>query len=52
MYIGGARGKTAMVFAAIIILFVFSKLFNMLATWITKKIFKWRIEDEKKSVKA
>ncbi len=52
MYIGGARGKTAMVFAAIITLFVFSKLFNMLATWITKKIFKWRIEDERKKPSA
>jgi len=48
MYIGGARGKTAMVFAAIITLFVFSKLFNGIAVWITKKVFKWRIEDERK----
>ena len=49
MYIGGARGKTAMVFAAIITLFVFSKLFNVVAVWLTRKIFKWRIEDERKS---
>ena len=48
MYIGGARGKTAMVFAAIITLFVFSKLFNVVALWITRKVFKWRIEDERK----
>ena len=52
MYIGGARGKTAMVFAAIITLFVFSKVFNMIATYITRKIFKWRIEDEKRSATA
>ncbi len=52
MYIGGARGKTAMVFAAIITLFVFSMIFNKLATWITRKIFSWRIEDERKSATA
>ena len=52
MYIGGARGKTAMVFAAIITLFVFSALFNKLATHITRKIFKWRVEDEQKSAEA
>ena len=48
MYIGGARGKTAMVFAAILTLFVFSKVFNAFSVWITKKIFRWRLEDERK----
>jgi len=48
MYIGGARGKTAMVFASIIILFLFSKFFNLIAIKITKRIFKWRIVDEEK----
>lgn len=49
MYIGGARGKTNMVFAAIITLFVFSMIFNKLATKITRSIFKWRIEDERRN---
>ncbi len=52
MYIGGARGKTNMVFAAIITLFVFSMIFNKLATWITRKVFKWRIEDERKNASS
>ena len=52
MYIGGARGKTAMVFAAIITLFVFSAFFNKFATYVTRKIFKWRVEDEQKSAET
>ena len=49
MYIGSARGKTAMVFAAIVIIIVVSFLFDKLATWIIKKTFKWRFRDEVKA---
>lgn len=46
MYIGSARGKTAMVFAAIVIIIVVSYLFDKIATTIVKKAFKWRFSDE------
>ncbi len=46
MYIGSARGKTAMVFAAIVIIIVVSFLFDKLANLIVKKTFKWRFKDE------
>lgn len=46
MYIGSARGKTAMVFASIVIIIVVSYLFDKLATMIVKKSFKWRFRDE------
>lgn len=46
MYINSARGRTAMVYAAIIIISVVSFLFDKFGTSITKKIFKWRYRDE------
>lgn len=46
MYIGSARGKTAMVFASIVIIIVVSYIFDKLATMIVKKSFKWRFSDE------
>lgn len=49
MYIGSARGKTAMVFAAIVIIIVVSFLFDKLANMIVKRTFKWRFSDEKQS---
>lgn len=49
MYIGSARGKTAMVFAAIVIVIAVSYLFDKLATEIVKHTFKWRFSDEKES---
>ena len=48
MYIGSARGKTAMVFASIVIIIAVSYLFDKLATAIVKKTFKWRFSDEQK----
>ncbi len=49
MYIGSARGKTAMVFAAIVIIIVVSYLFDKIANLIVKNTFKWRFKDEVKS---
>ena len=46
MYIGSARGKTAMVFAAIVIIVVVSYVFDKVSNFIIKKIFKWRFEDD------
>lgn len=49
MYIGSARGRTAMVFAAIVIIIVVSFVFDKLGNFIVKKCFKWRYDDERKS---
>ena len=46
MYIGSARGKTAMVFASIVIIIVVSYLFDKLASTVVRKSFKWRFSDE------
>ena len=40
--VGSARGKTAVVFAAIIVIIVFSYLFDKLGNWAIRKVFKWR----------
>ena len=40
--VGSARGKTAVVFAAILIIIVFSYVFDKLGNKILRKIFKWR----------
>lgn len=48
MYIGSARGKTPMVFAAIVIIIVVSYVFDKVSNFIIKKTFKWRFEDERK----
>ena len=37
-----ARGKTAVVFAAIIVIIVFSYMFDKLGNWAIRKVFKWR----------
>lgn len=47
MYIGSARGKTSMVFAAIVIIIVVSFIFDKLANKIVKHAFKWRFINEK-----
>lgn len=47
MYIGSARGKTAMVFAAIVIIIAVSYIFDKVGMWITKKCFAWKLEVEK-----
>ena len=47
MYIGSARCKTAMVFAAIVIIIVVSFIFDKLANKIVKHAFKWRFINEK-----
>ena len=47
MYIGSARGKTAMVFAAIVIIVVVSYIFDKIGTWLTKKCFAWKLEVDK-----
>lgn len=46
MYIGSARGKTAMVFAAIVIIIVVSYVFDKVSNLIIKKMFRWRFEDD------
>ena len=45
MYIGSARGRTAMVFAAIVIIIVVSYVFDKISNFIIKGAFKWRFED-------
>lgn len=40
--VGSARGKTAVVFAAIIVIVVFSYIFDKLGHWAIHKAFKWR----------
>ena len=40
--VGAARGKTAIVFAAIVVIVVFSYLFDKLGNRIIRKVFKWR----------
>ena len=47
MYIGSARGKTAMVFASIVIIIVVSYAFDKISNFIVKKTFKWRFEDDR-----
>lgn len=46
MYIGSARGKTATVFASLVIIIVVSYVFDKVANLIVKKAFKWRYLDE------
>ena len=47
MYIGSARGRTATVFAAIVVIVAVSYIFDKVATTIIRHVFKWRfIEDE------
>ena len=46
MYIGSARGKTSMVFAAIVIIIVVSYAFDKISNLIVRKTFKWRFEDD------
>lgn len=46
MYIGSARGKTAMVFAAIVIIIFVSYVFDKVGNYIIKNAFKWRFEDD------
>lgn len=40
--VGAARGKTAIVFAAILVIVIFSYLFDYIGKLLIKKIFKWR----------
>lgn len=40
--VGSARGKTAVVFAAIIVIVVFSYVFDKLGNWAIRNTFKWR----------
>lgn len=47
MYIGSARGRTSMVFAAIIIVVVVSFVFDKIANFIIDKKFAWRYGNEK-----
>ena len=49
MYIGSARGKTSMVFAAIVIIIVVSWVFDKIGNFIVRKCFKWRFEDGKET---
>lgn len=46
MYIGSARGRTAMVFAAIVIIVAVSYTFDKISNFAIKKAFKWRFDDE------
>lgn len=46
MYIGSARGRTAMVFASIVIIVVVSYAFDKISSFIVKKAFKWRFYNE------
>lgn len=39
---GAARGKTAVVFASILVIIVFSYLFDKLGNIVIRKVFKWR----------
>ena len=39
---GAARGKTAVVFASILVIIIFSYLFDKLGNKIIRKVFKWR----------
>ncbi len=47
MYIGSARGKTAMVFASIVIIIAVSYIFDKIGMWVAKKCFPWKLEEEK-----
>lgn len=40
--VGAARGKTAVVFAAILVIIIFSYLFDKLGNKLIRKVFKWR----------
>lgn len=40
--VGAARGKTAIVFAAILVIVLFSYLFDCTGKWLIRKIFRWR----------
>ena len=40
--VGSARGKTAVVFAAILIIIIFSYVFDKVGNKIIRKVFKWR----------
>lgn len=40
--VGSARGKTAVVFAAILVIIIFSYVFDKLGNKILRKVFKWR----------
>lgn len=47
IYMGSARGRTATVFAAIVIIVLVSFVFDKVANFAVKKIFKWRyLKDE------
>ncbi len=48
MYIGSARGRTDMVFAALIIVVVVNFLFNKIMNFIIEKKFSWRFENDNK----
>lgn len=40
--VGAARGKTAIVFAAILVIIVFSYIFDRIGNKVIRKVFKWR----------
>ncbi|AEO93502.1 gp243 [Bacillus phage G] len=42
MNIGSARGRTDLVFLALIIILVFSYLFDTVGNWAIRKVFKWK----------
>lgn len=48
IYIGSARGRTATVYAAIVIIIAVSFVFDKLANFVVRRVFKWRFlkEDE------
>ncbi len=47
IYINSARGRTPMVFAAIVVITLVSFLFDKTASFLVKKAFAWRFEDDK-----
>lgn len=44
IYVNSARGRTPLVFATIVVIIVFSFLFDKIMHFILKKIFAWRFE--------
>lgn len=40
--VGAARGKTAIVFAAILVIIVFSYIFDRIGNKVIRKVFRWR----------
>lgn len=44
--VGAARGRTAIVFAAILVIVLFSSIFDMLGKKLIRRVFRWRYLDD------